>query len=468
MEIAVLVVRIALASMFVVAAIAKLADRGGSRSAVVAFGAPEWLAPGLAFALPAAELVSAALLLPASTAVAGAALGLGLLTLFTAAIGVRVARGEAPDCHCFGQLHSSPAGPRTLIRNAALSILAAVAVAGAVAREPLSAVAWIGRLDGSQLVALVVGVFACALAAVGVTAFLSLLRSYGRVLTRLEQIETALEESGIDLGGEVDLPQLGLAPGTPAPPLEQLEVPTGPMLLLFTSPTCGPCKALLPAVAGWQRMHADMLTVALASHGTPDAVRAEAEEFGLEHVFADEAGRLYDLFQANGTPSAVLISTDGTIGSWVASGREQIERLASEALAPAPPPIGLAVGAEPPDLELEVLDGDPVRISALRGVDTLLLFWDPQCGYCRAMHEPLVSWESSANGTPRLVVISSGDSDATRAEGFRSTVVLDKDLELGRIFGAGGTPMAVRIDAHGRVVSHVAAGQDAVFELLAR
>ena len=355
-----------------------------------------------------------------------------------------------------------------MIRNAALTALAAFIVAGALEREPLSAVAWIGRLDGSQLVALAVGAAACGLAAVGVTAFLSLLRSYGRVLTRVERIEAALGESGIDLGGQVDLPQLGLAPGTQAPPLEQLPAVEGRVLLLFTSPTCGPCKAMLPAVAGWQRMHANAFTVALASDGTPDAVRAEAEEFGLEHVFADEGGRLYDLFQANGTPSAVLISADGTIGSWVASGRELIERLVSEALAPAPPPIGLEVGAEPPDLELHVLDGDAVRISALRGVDTLLLFWDPQCGYCRAMHEPLVSWESSANGTPRLVVVSSGDPDATKAEGFRSTVVLDKDLELGRVFGAGGTPMAVRIDARGRVASHVAAGEDAVFELLAR
>jgi hypothetical protein len=84
------------------------------------------------------------------------------------------------------------------------------------------------------------------------------------------------------------------------------------------------------------------------------------------------------------------------------------------------------------------------------------------------MHEPLVSWESSANSTPRLVVVSSGDPDATKAEGFRSTVVLDKDLELGRVFGADGTPMAVRIDADGRVASRVAAGEDAVFELLAR
>jgi thiol-disulfide isomerase/thioredoxin len=465
MDIAVLVVRIALAAMFMVAATAKLADRAGTRSAVVAFGAPEWLAPSLAFAVPVAELVSAALLLPAATAVVGGALGLALLALFTAAIGVSVAKGEAPDCHCFGQLHSSPAGPRTLIRNAALSALTAFALAGAIAREPLSAVAWIGRLDGSQLVALAVGVAACALATAGVTAFLSLLRSYGRVLTRLERIEAALVEGGIDVGGDADLQEIGLAPGTPIPPLEQLDLPPGRMLLVFTSPTCGPCRALLPAVAGWQRMHADALTIALASHGTPNAVRAEAEEFGLEHVFADEGGRLYERFQANGTPSAVLIA-DGRIESWIASGREMIERLVAEALAPAPPPVGLAVGAEPPDLELDVLDGDSLRISELRGRDTLLLFWDPQCGYCRAMHEPLISWESTANGSPRLVVVSSGDPAATKAEGFRSTVVLDKNLELGSVFGAGGTPMAVRIDADGRVASDVAAGEGAVFELL--
>ena len=33
-----------------------------------------------------------------------------LLLLFVGGISYNVARGRSPDCHCFGQLHSAPAG----------------------------------------------------------------------------------------------------------------------------------------------------------------------------------------------------------------------------------------------------------------------------------------------------------------------------------------------------------------------
>ena len=49
-------------------AAAKLADREGSRKAIVDFGAPSAIAAPLGLLLPLAELVVAATLLPASTA----------------------------------------------------------------------------------------------------------------------------------------------------------------------------------------------------------------------------------------------------------------------------------------------------------------------------------------------------------------------------------------------------------------
>ena len=47
-----------------------------------------------------------------------------------------------------------------------------------------------------------------------------------------------------------------------------------------------------------------------------------------------------------------------------------------------------------------------------------------------------------------------------------SRVLLDAGLEASAAFAAGGTPMAVRIDAEGNVASPLAAGGDAVFSLL--
>ena len=113
-----------LALVFVVAGAAKLADRAGSRKAVADFGVPSSLASPLATLLPLAELAVAAALIPAASAWWGALGALALLLLFVAGISINLARGKKPECHCFGQLHSAPAGWRTLARNGALAAIA--------------------------------------------------------------------------------------------------------------------------------------------------------------------------------------------------------------------------------------------------------------------------------------------------------------------------------------------------------
>jgi peroxiredoxin len=428
-------------------------------------------------ALPAVEIAVAALLLPATTALVGAIAAAALLAVFSVAIAVGLARGNAPDCHCFGQLHSAPTTWRTLARNGVLLGLAAFAVASGVSAGERSGVAWIGRLDGAGLVALVVGVSAVVLLAAGAFGFLSLLRSYGGVLVRLDRIEQRLAEAGIELAGDATAPEIGLAPGMQAPAfaaadtagsplsLEGLLQPGFPVLLLFTSPHCGPCADLLPLAKTWQDEQADRLTVAFASGGSRAEVAAEARQHGLRNVFADEDLSVYRSYEASGTPSAVLVAPDGTIGSWVASGSQWIEALVAEAAEEEP---ALPVGSEAPELELESLDGELMSLTRFRGKSTLLLFWNPDCGYCRGMHEDLLAWERQPpNGQPQLVVVSSGEAEATRAEGFRSRVLLDRDYAAGGAFGAGGTPMAVLLDPEGRVASPVVAGANAVLALAA-
>ena len=97
-----------LAVVFVAAGAAKLADRAGSRQAVADFGVPSSLATPLATLLPLAELAVAAALIPAASAWWGALGALALLLLFVAGIGINLARGRKPDCHCFGSLSSGP------------------------------------------------------------------------------------------------------------------------------------------------------------------------------------------------------------------------------------------------------------------------------------------------------------------------------------------------------------------------
>ena len=95
----------------------------------------------------------------------------------------------------------------------------------------------------------------------------------------------------------------------------------------------------------------------------------------------------------------------------------------------------------PPKLELASLDGEAVSLESLRGQETLLLFWNPECGFCRSMRDDVFAWEASATGgSPRLVVVSSGDAESTRAEGFESLVLLDEKLEAGTAFRRAGRP----------------------------
>jgi uncharacterized membrane protein YphA (DoxX/SURF4 family) len=120
--------RLLLVVVFAAAGLAKLADRGGTRQCFIDFGLPASLATPFGVLLPLGELTVAVALIPASTALWGAGGALMLLLLFVVAIGVSLARGRKLECHCFGQLHSSPAGWRTLARNVALAAVASFIV----------------------------------------------------------------------------------------------------------------------------------------------------------------------------------------------------------------------------------------------------------------------------------------------------------------------------------------------------
>src|SRR5436190_11775318 len=120
--------RLVLVAVFLVAGVAKLADLAGSRQAMRDFGVPDKLADFFGLFLPLAELAVAVSLVVPLTAWWGAVGALVLLLIFVAGIGYNLAQGRTPDCHCFGQLHSAPAGWSTLIRNLVLAGVAGVVV----------------------------------------------------------------------------------------------------------------------------------------------------------------------------------------------------------------------------------------------------------------------------------------------------------------------------------------------------
>jgi uncharacterized membrane protein YphA (DoxX/SURF4 family) len=198
MDAALLIARLVLAGVFTLAGVAKLSDLKGSRQAIRDFGVPSAIAAPLGLVLPLAELGVAAILLPASTAWWGALGALGLLSVFVVGISINLARGRTPECHCFGQLHSAPAGWKTLARNGALA-----AVAGFILWEVNyggtgpSALSWFGALSATQLMSLLGGFLVLALLAGQWWFLVHLLGQNGRLLVRLEALEESIGAGGI-------------------------------------------------------------------------------------------------------------------------------------------------------------------------------------------------------------------------------------------------------------------------------
>jgi thiol-disulfide isomerase/thioredoxin len=502
-----LIARLLLALVFVVAGVGKLTDRKGSRQAIIDFGLPAALATPLSILLPLAELTVAASLIPTASAWWGALGTLTLLLLFIGGIGINLARGRKPECHCFGQLHSSPAGWSTLVRNGLLAAVAGFILwAGREAAGP-SALSWLGTLSTTQGFILIGGLILLALLAGQWWLFSHLFKQNGRLLIRLEALENTIASRGAipSQNGAHQAPP-GLPVGAAAPAfslsglygetltLESLRSSGKPVMLLFTDPNCGPCNALLPEIGRWQQEHADKLTITLVSRSSAEENSAKSTEHGVGNVLLQEDWEVAQAFQVSGTPSALIVQPDGTIGSLVVGGSEAISALVSCAVEePSQLPMFPALQGEPcpncgkvhptnhdaqqdmpagkvgepaPPIELPDLNGNPVDLEDYRGEKTLVLFWNPGCGFCQQMLPDLKKWEANPpEGAPKLLVVSAGTEEANEAMELNSPVVLDQQFNTGRAFGAGGTPSAVLVDEEGKIASEVAVGAPAVLVL---
>jgi hypothetical protein len=175
------------------------------------------------------------------------------------------------------------------------------------------------------------------------------------------------------------------------------------------------------------------------------------------------------------------VRAEGAIGSRVASGSDAIQGLVEAAVrssalneparivhqrrpASAASSV-LKIGDPAPELILPDLNGDLTAVTS-SGRNTLLLFWNPQCGFCERMLDDLRSWEADrAHDAPALLVISQGTVEENTAMNLKARVLLDQRFVAGPAFGAGGTPMAILLDSGGKIASDMAAGADAVFVL---
>jgi thiol-disulfide isomerase/thioredoxin len=332
-----------LALVFAISAFTKLVDRSGFKSALEGFGLPERLQVPITLLVPPLELAIAIALLPATSSWPAAACALVLLIVFSAAIVVSLARGRRPDCHCFGQLSSAPVSWRTLLRNGLLMAVAAAVVAGESAKNGPSMVSWATRLPLWGALGVVAVVVVIALVGTQTWMFVHVLRQNGRLLLRLDALETTLAHADFltsQAGGKaaaapIDA-RVGLPVGAPAPAfrLDRLDGGTStmtellasgkPVALAFVDPHCGPCAALLPELARWRAELASQVTVAIITRGTIEANTSKLAGLDPGHVLVQKDREVSEAFRAYGTPSMILVEADGTIGSLVAPGLDAI------------------------------------------------------------------------------------------------------------------------------------------------
>lgn len=209
----------------------------------------------------------------------------------------------------------------------------------------------------------------------------------------------------------------------------------------------------------------------------------------MRNVLLQKDREISEAYKVSGTPIALLINPDGTIGSELAPGAEPIKALIARSVgvpsvpAPLPTPTlngngngnGTAartatqvvtLGEVAPGFTLPDLSGKPVSLADFKGSKTLLLFWNPGCGFCQQMLADLKAWENKPpKSAPKLLVVSTGSVADNKALGLKSTVVLDQSFSVAPSFGANGTPMAVMVDGSGRLASSLAIGANAVMTL---
>lgn len=503
METLVVLLQIALSAVLIVASIGKFRDLPGSRQAVQDFGVPEQWAKPAGTALPAAELVLGLGLLIGVTARWAALLAALLFIAFIVAIGYNLSKGRQPDCHCFGQIHSEPAGWPTLIRNLVLT-LAALTVVWQGATGPVD---WFDSLsrDGEAQVLIGLGILG------GIAALWLMLRKLVDQNEALIKHNTALASSIEVLASLASEPVDGTeapaaAPAQPAtrvapdfdlPTIEGNRISRQSLqeggtraLLVFADPGCGPCNALTPDIVEWQQRFGAELPIAIISRGTPDENRAKFADKGVTTIALQEEHEIYNAYEVRGTPSAVLIEADGTIKQPYGAGRNQIRDLVSRTMAGQdavetgdslnpgandPSDIanimrkaeGPAVGSAASRLPLPAIDGSYIGLDDYLGESAVVVFWNVGCGFCTRMLPDLKEIEGEAGDKlSRVLIVSQGGVDENLAQELRSRVVIDDGFNLGKAFGATGTPSAIRLDAEGKVSSNLAIGADAVLDML--
>jgi peroxiredoxin len=149
----------------------------------------------------------------------------------------------------------------------------------------------------------------------------------------------------------------------------------------------------------------------------------------------------------------------------------QLKQLALPAPAQAPAaPAGLPLGSDAPAFDLPDLEGKPSALSRYRGRKVLLIFFNPQCGFCTQMLSDLAALPAEPGPSePMPLVVTTGKVEDNRRlfqeHSIRCPVLLQKEMTVASQYAVHGTPMGYLIDENSKIASPVAIGKDALLSL---
>lgn len=486
MELALLIIRLALFGILSVAALGKFLDRKGSQDAVRAFGTPDALVTTFAVLIPIAELIFAFCLLFVSFSWIGAAGALLLMVTFIGGMLVQIIKGEAPDCHCFGQIHSEPVGPKSLIRNILIAILPVVLLVSGRANQgfPLG--------DSNSVIAsnvvlasVVVGLFVFA------TFVVKLLKENAALRRQLELVEMLETGGTIVERDEAGDPTDSLPIGAPFPDFrlpdtagrivtfDHLIADSTPKLFLFVGPDCRPCKAMLDEFRGWKKEFEGRLRFVFISKGD---LAENVERFGdlSEGMLLQKKMEFGAQLHIKWTPSALFVDAAGNIASHSALGdmaiRDMIAKLRSEDFEKSGYYVKnsqkrgrVKIGERIPTFSTNDISGQAVTNESFLGKPTLAFFLSTTCAFCGEVVDQIRAWENSPerNGT-RAVIFSEGDLETHRNYGLTTPIVIDEGYKVATNLGMFGVPSGVLIDENGAIASETAVGGSMIWSLVGR
>lgn len=358
-DITLIAARVVLAVTFLVAGTAKLV----SSKALLAlrdFGIPRFAQP-LLLLLPWMELAVAVGLLFAPTTWYAAWGAFVLLAVFVLGIAGNLVRGRRPPCNCFGQVHRKPISQWTLARNGVLAAAAWWIVQHGPAPAAADAWVFVRGLDAHGRMV------ATMLAVVSVIALMFLVREDEEDQTPLADLdmptfdemlgkasvtaapaagahaaapmrervapEIRYAAPGIVLNGE-GLPAGMAAPAFELPDLQgqhhSLATLLGdgkPLVLVFTSPHCESCQALIPKLPALAAQHADAFRMVLVTKGTAAQALGKVKDPGALLVLCQKEYEVAESFNSTASPAAIRVAPDGSVDSTLATGGPAVMEL---------------------------------------------------------------------------------------------------------------------------------------------